>query len=120
MRHAAAPLHPPCSPPPAAVAPSPLGAPCCPDAAGEKGTEGSLEYLVYSNVLVQLAALVGLRPVLDYGDAELAALFEKVRVGQGWQRILQLSRVGAAGSSCAAYIETNGFLAADSTPIPAG
>ena len=60
-----------------------LSPPCCPNAAGEKGTEGSLEYLVYSNVLVQLAAQVGLRPVLDYGDAQLAALFEKVRAGAG-------------------------------------
>ncbi|KAL4457714.1 hypothetical protein ABPG75_012579 [Micractinium tetrahymenae] len=43
---------------------------------GEKGTQGSYEYLVYSNVLVGVAAQYGLRPVLDYGDPALAELFE--------------------------------------------
>lgn len=49
-----------------------------PAPAGEKGTQGSYEYLVYSNVLVGVAAQYGLRPVLDYGDPALAELFEVV------------------------------------------
>jgi hypothetical protein len=47
--------------------------------AGEKGTQGSLEYLVYTNVLVGVAAQYGLKPVMDYGDPQLAALFDRVR-----------------------------------------
>ena len=43
---------------------------------GEKGTEGSLEYLVYRNVLQGVAAQVGLKPVLDYGDPEMEAMFD--------------------------------------------
>eukprot|EP00887_Chlorella_sp_A99_P001412 scaffold8.g1412.t1 len=43
---------------------------------GERGTEGSLEYLVYSNALVAVAAQHGLEPVVDYGNPELERLFE--------------------------------------------
>jgi len=43
---------------------------------GEQGTEGSLEYLVYQNVLIGVAAQYGLRPVLDYGDAALEGCFD--------------------------------------------
>lgn len=43
---------------------------------GEQGTEGSLEYLVYQNVLIAVAAQCGLKPVLSYDDPELEALFE--------------------------------------------
>jgi len=38
---------------------------------GEQGTEGSLEYLVYQNVLVHVAAEFDLEPVYDYEDTEL-------------------------------------------------
>ena len=41
---------------------------------GDKGTAGSYEYLVYSNVLAGVAAQVGLKPVLDYDDEELEAM----------------------------------------------
>jgi mRNA (guanine-N7-)-methyltransferase len=48
----------------------------------QKGTQGSLEYLVYTNVLVGVAAQYGLRPVLDYGDPQLAALFDRGDAGK--------------------------------------
>ena len=38
---------------------------------GEQGTEGSLEYLVYQNVLVAVAKEFGLEPVIDYQDVDL-------------------------------------------------
>ncbi|KAL4858009.1 mRNA cap guanine-N7 methyltransferase 1 [Chlorella vulgaris] len=44
---------------------------------GDKGTVGSFEYLVYSSVLVSLAAVYGLKPVLDYGDPNLAGFFDE-------------------------------------------
>lgn len=43
---------------------------------GEKNTSGSYEYLVYSNVLVGVAAQVGLEPVIHYGDPDLENCFE--------------------------------------------
>jgi hypothetical protein len=46
---------------------------------GDKGTKGSFEYLVYANVLAGVAAQYGLKPVLDYGDPELMAMFDQVR-----------------------------------------
>ena len=65
-------------PPPPITLPAPTTTP--PLSAGEKGTQGSYEYLVYSNALVGVAARYGLRPVLDYGDPALAELFEAVRL----------------------------------------
>lgn len=50
--------------------------------AGEKGTKGSFEYLVYSNVLAGVAAQYGLKPVLDYGDPQLARMFQEVGRGK--------------------------------------
>ena len=38
---------------------------------GEQGTEGSLEYLVYQNVLIGVAKLYDLEPVYDYQDPAL-------------------------------------------------
>ncbi|KAL4541152.1 hypothetical protein Ndes2437B_g05535 [Nannochloris sp. 'desiccata'] len=49
---------------------------------GEKGTEGSLEYLVYRNVLQGVAAQYGLKPVLQYNDAELEGMFDAADQGQ--------------------------------------
>lgn len=49
---------------------------------GEKGTEGSLEYLVYRNVLQGVAAQYGLKPVLAYGAPELEGLFDPGDAGQ--------------------------------------
>jgi len=49
---------------------------------GEKGTEGSLEYLVYRNVLQGVAAQYGLKPVLQYNDYELEELFDAADQGQ--------------------------------------
>lgn len=43
---------------------------------GDKNTSGSYEYLVYSNVLVAVAAQVGLKPVLRYEDDALEECFE--------------------------------------------
>jgi len=43
----------------------------------EQGTEGSYEYLVYSNVLVGVAAQFGLRPVIQYGDAQLEEMLAR-------------------------------------------
>lgn len=40
---------------------------------GEEGTEGSLEYLVYQNVLVGVAKEYGLVPVVQYDDPSLEA-----------------------------------------------
>ena len=43
---------------------------------------------MYKNVLVGVAAQYGLKPVLDYGDPQLAALFDRVGGwvgGSGWQ-----------------------------------
>lgn len=42
----------------------------------EQGTEGSLEYLVYENVLVAIAAKFGLNPVYSYDDIELESCFD--------------------------------------------
>ncbi|KDD75388.1 hypothetical protein H632_c707p0, partial [Helicosporidium sp. ATCC 50920] len=42
----------------------------------ERGTQGSFEYLVYTNVLVGVAAAAGLHPVRRYASAELEAMFE--------------------------------------------
>ena len=47
--------------------------------AGEKGTEGSLEYLVYSTPFVAVAAQYGLRPVLQYDCPPLDDLLDPVR-----------------------------------------
>ncbi len=49
---------------------------------GEKGTEGSLEYLVYRNVLQGVAARFGLKPVLQYNDEELEGMFDAEDHGQ--------------------------------------
>lgn len=49
---------------------------------GEKGTQGSYEYLVYSNALVGVAAQYGLKPVLDYADPQLAGLFDPADAGK--------------------------------------
>jgi mRNA (guanine-N7-)-methyltransferase len=49
---------------------------------GEKGTEGSLEYLVYRNVLQGVAARYGLKPVLQYNDADLEGMFDDADQGQ--------------------------------------
>lgn len=43
---------------------------------GEQGTEGSLEYLVYQNVLVHVAQQVGLDPVIDYQDPDLESCLQ--------------------------------------------
>ena len=43
---------------------------------GERGTEGSLEYLVYRNVLQGVAAQCGLEPVVNYEDGELEGMFD--------------------------------------------
>lgn len=51
----------------------------------ERGTEGSLEYLVYQNVLVGVASQCGLEPVLDYEDLDLEAHFDP----QDKQRLLK-------------------------------
>jgi mRNA (guanine-N7-)-methyltransferase len=42
----------------------------------DKGTDGSLEYLVYTSTLVAVAGKYGLKPVLDYDDEALAAAFD--------------------------------------------
>ncbi len=47
--------------------------------AAEKGTEGSLEYLVYSNVFVGVAAQYGLVPVLQYDMPSLENVLDPVR-----------------------------------------
>jgi hypothetical protein len=62
-------------------APAPFGSPyvCAIGdtvTAGDKGTAGSFEYLVYARVLEGVAAEVGLRPVLAFDDAELEAMLE--------------------------------------------
>lgn len=49
---------------------------------------GSFEYLVYSSVLVSLAAVYGLKPVLDYGDPNLAGFFDDVCAAAGGRRLL--------------------------------
>ncbi len=46
--------------------------------AGDIGSSGSLEYLVYFNALEGVAAKYGLRLVTDYGDPALNAMFERV------------------------------------------
>lgn len=43
----------------------------------EQGTEGSYEYLVYSNVLVGVAAQFGLKPVIEYDDAQLEEMLAR-------------------------------------------
>ena len=53
--------------------------------AGDIGSSGSLEYLVYFNALEGVAAKYGLRLVADYGDPALDAMFE--RVSRGMQAI---------------------------------
>jgi hypothetical protein len=68
---------------PASGQPTLAHAPTHTHPAGEKGTEGSLEYLVYGNVLVQLAGQYGLRPVLRYDCPALDELLEEVRRGGG-------------------------------------
>ncbi|PSC71583.1 Golgi apparatus membrane ECHIDNA [Micractinium conductrix] len=49
---------------------------------GEKGTQGSYEYLVYTNVLAGVAAQYGLKPVLQYDDADLDHMFEREDAGK--------------------------------------
>jgi mRNA (guanine-N7-)-methyltransferase len=43
---------------------------------GDKGTEGSLEYLVYTSTLVAVAGMYGLKPVLEYDDDTLAVALD--------------------------------------------
>ena len=49
---------------------------------GEEGTEGSLEYLVYQNVLVGCAKEVGLEAVVEYGDSSLEQQLQKRDAGR--------------------------------------
>lgn len=49
---------------------------------GEQGTEGSLEYLVYQNVLVAVAKEFGLEPVVEYNDPALEACLRPEDAGR--------------------------------------
>lgn len=49
---------------------------------GEQGTEGSLEYLVYQNVLVAVAKEFGLEPVVEYNDPTLEACLRPEDAGR--------------------------------------
>lgn len=48
----------------------------------EKGTEGSLEYLVYSSIFAQVAATFGLVPVLRYDAPDLERLLDPADAGK--------------------------------------
>lgn len=49
---------------------------------GEQGTAGSLEYLVYENVLAGVAAQYGLKPVLDYQAPNLESCLDPADGGK--------------------------------------
>lgn len=48
--------------------------------AGVGATEGSYEYLVFNSTLIGVAAKHGLKPVVDWGDPELADCFDEVGI----------------------------------------